>query len=50
MKVTVNLEMTDTQWGHVIDKAALLGMTPEEYIAGSALNELDDSIYDLERS
>lgn len=42
MKVTVNLEMTDTQWGHVVDKAEHLGMTPEQYIAGLALGEISD--------
>lgn len=46
MKVTVHLEMNDSQWGHVIDKAAHLGMTPEEYIAGLALGEIDDIAYE----
>lgn len=41
-KVTVHLNMSDTQWGHVTDKSEHLGMTPEEYIAGLALGEIDD--------
>ena len=48
MKVTVHLEMNDTQWGHVMDRAANIGMTPEEYIAGMALGDIDDSIYEQE--
>ena len=41
-KVTVHLNMSDTQWGHVVDKAAHLGMTPEEYITGLALGDVND--------
>lgn len=47
-KVTVHLEMSDTHWMHVVRKAEQLGMTVEQYIAGAALNGIDDSLYDEE--
>lgn len=49
MKVTVHLELSDAHWGHVIDKAAQLGMTPEAYIAGAAIGEIDDSLFEQEQ-
>lgn len=44
MKVTVNLQVTDTEWGRIADGAARAGMNVEDYIAVAALMADPDDI------
>ena len=37
MKVTVHLDMTDTQWGSVSDRAERAGLSVEQYITLAAI-------------